>query len=220
VTLTPTITPTRTVTRTPTPTLPIPVGPRITFFGLATAFNREIPTSGEDLFGRPVYVRVTGAGFFIVVEARPGSSGRPPGAITSNSNPSDPSARPDLQILADHDLGNGSPAICDTGPVPNSPIGGVPGFDPPDFDPMSQAVADALNDLGCRFAVHNDQSPCTYNEDNNPAFLRAETTLQYCTIGVLGNELHFPEGDTVLTVQLRDDRGNFSFPRSIVVRVP
>jgi len=213
---TPTITPTATITRTPTPTLPPSAGPRITYFGLITAFNTELKTTITDDFGRPVFLRQVGAGFFIVVEVRPGTSGRSPGRSTFNSNPDDPSARPDLQILASRDLGNGSPEICDTAP----PRGGVPGVNPPEFDPTSQTVADALNDLGCRFEFHTSEDPCTIDESENFAFLRGESTLQFCTRTVLGAELHFPPGDTTLVVQVRDDRGNLGFPESIVVRVP
>jgi hypothetical protein len=223
---TPTVTPTRTVTRTPTPTLPISAGPQITFFGLTTAFNTVLaPTTIDDL-GRPVYTRVFGAGFFIVVEAKPGSSGRQPGTLMSNSDPTNPAARPDLQILANKNLGNGSPDICDTGPLPNAKLGGVPGFNPPDFDPTSQAVADALNDFGCRFDIHVDSAdavngPCTLNARGIPAFVkRGESTLQYCTRSVVGVELHFLKGDTLLTVQVRDSSGNIGFPQTIVLRVP
>jgi hypothetical protein len=211
-----TITPTATITRTPTPTLPPSAGPRITYFGLITAFNTELKTTITDDFGRPVFIRQVGAGFFIVVEVQPGTSGRAVATETFNSNPDDPSARPDLQILSSRDLGNGSTAICDTGP----PRGGVPGIDPPDFDPTSQAVADALNDFSCRFDFHTNENPCTLDDSGNPAYLRGGTTLQFCTITVLGVELHFPPGDTTLVVQVRDDRGNLGFPESIVVRVP
>jgi hypothetical protein len=219
VTPSPTITPTATSTRTRTPTLPPGSGPMITFFGLATAFNAELEPNTTDDLGRAVYVRSTGAAFFIVVEVKPGTRASP-GRTVFNSNPVDPSVRPDLQILSTRALGNGSAAVCDNGPLPNFPLGGIPGFDPADFDPGSQAVADALNDFGCRFDVHTNDNPCTNNRAGNPAFLGVGTTLQYCTVTVVGAELHFPPGDTVLTVQVRDTDGNIGFPAALVVRVP
>ena len=218
---TPTITPTATITRTRTPTLPPGSGPVITFFGLTTAFNSELKADTTDDLGRPVYLRTIGAAFFIVVEVKPApvTGSRPPGSIVFNSDPNDPSARPDFQILSNRDLGNGSAAVCDKGPVPSNPLGGVPGFNPLDFDPLSQAVADALNDFGCRFDVHTQVDPCTNDDAGNPAFLGSGTTLQYCTATVVGAELHFPPGDTVLTVQVRDSGGHLGFPATLVVRV-
>lgn len=218
---TPTVTPTPTITRTRTPTLPPGAGPVITFFGLTTAFNTQL-TPTLDALGRPVYLRQVGAGFFIVVEVRPGDApgSQPPGTKVFNSDSADPGARPDIQILSNRSLGNGSAAVCDTGPLPDAPLGGVPGVDPIDFDPTSQPVADALNDFGCRFDVHTSDNPCTNNDAGNPAFLGVGTTLQYCTATVIGAELDFPSGDTVLTVQARDTGGHLGFPATLVVRVP
>lgn len=213
-----TITPTQTVTRTATPTLPISDGPQITFFGPVTAFNTVITSTTDDALGNPVYVRTGGAGFFLVVEVKPGKSGRPPGNTTSNGDSKNP---PDLQIEAANNLGNGSTAICDVGPAPNQPLGGVPGINPPSFDFSSEQVVAALNDLGCRFDVHTSDFPCTLSDRGNPSFVHpGSSTLQYCTTSVLGNELHFPPGDTLVTVQVRDDRGNIGFPQRLVIRVP
>jgi hypothetical protein len=194
-------------------------GPTITFFGVATAFNTVLTPTDSDAFGNPVYIRNSGAGFFFVVEARPGNSisSRPPGAVTSYGDDTTP---PDLQIEATHDLGNGSTLICDVGPVPDQPLGGVPGIDPPSFDFSSTKVVGALNDFGCRFDTHTDQFPCTNNDKGNPSFVKPGTTLQYCTMSVLGNELHFPPGDTLVTVQVRDTAGHIGFPQRLVIRVP
>jgi Dockerin type I domain len=212
-----TITPTPTITRTPTPTLPIADGPTITFFGLATAFNSVLSPNTQDDFGNPVYIRPSGAGFFIIVEVRPGKSGRPPGSATSNGDPTSP---PDLQIEATNDLGNGSTAVCDVGGG-DQPRGGVPGINPPSFDFSSPEVVAALNDFGCRFDTHNDQFPCTNSDKGNPSFVHpGQSSLQYCTMSVLGNELDFPRGDTLLTVQVRDSGGNIGFPQRLVIRVP
>jgi len=170
--------------------------------------------------GVPIYERDFGAGFIIVVEARAGSSGRAPGVKTLNSDPTDPSARPDIQIETDRDLGNGSATICDIGPAPNQPIGGIPGINPPSFDPASQRVADVLNDFGCRFDSHTASDPCTLSDTDIPQFVASDSTIQFCTAGVFGHETEYPSGDTLVTVQWRDTSGNLSLPRQIIVRVP
>lgn len=164
-----------------------------------------------------MYLRPGGAGFFLVIEAKPGKSGSPPGVKTSNGDDKNP---PDLQIEANNNLGNGSTLICDVGPAPGQPLGGVPGIDPPSFDFSSPAVVAALNDFGCRFDIHTPDFPCTNNARDNPAYVRSDSTLQYCTMSVLGHELDFPSGDTLLTVQVRDAAGNIGFPQRLVVRVP
>jgi len=168
-------------------------------------------TPTTDDFGNPVYERDTGAGFFLVVEAKAGKSGRPPGSTTSNADGQTP---PDLQIEATNNLGVGSSLIC------TKPLGGVPGINPPSFDFSSSQVVEALNDFGCRFDVHNTQFPCTNNANGNPAFVKSNSDVQYCTMSVLGNELHFPHGDTLVTVQVRDTGGNIGFPQRLVIRVP
>jgi len=169
--------------------------------------------------GVPIYYRPFGSGMFIVVEAKPGSSGKPPGGNTFNSDPADPSVRPDLQLEANRDLGNGSAAICDMGPAGSMPIGGVPGINPPSFDLGSQTVADALNDFGCRFDLHTT-FPCTLNDRDNPQLVASDTTVQLCTTSVVGHEVELPTGDTLFTVQWRDNGGNISLPRQIIIRVP
>jgi hypothetical protein len=184
---------------------------------LAAAFNTVLVPATEDDFGNPVYIRPGGAGFFFVVEVKPGKSNKPPGGSTSKGDDKNP---PDLQIEATNNLGNGSSLICDVGPVPDQPLGGVPGINPPSFDFSSSTVVAALNDFGCRFDTHTNQFPCTNNDSGNPAFVKSDTSLQYCTMSVVGNELHFPHGDTLVTVQVRDTVGNIGFPQRLVLRVP
>jgi len=220
---TPTVTATATYTVTPSPTpTPTPVpGPAITFFGLADGSGHVLPSAGVDPQGIPIYAPLYGAGFIVVVEAKAGTSRAAPGVKTSNSNPSDPSARPDIQIEANHDLGNGSALVCDVGPAPQ-PLGGVPGIDPPSYDAASQMIADALNDFGCRLATHTSSDPCTLSDKDNPAFVASGTSSQACSAGILGRELEFPSGDTLLTVQWRDTASapNLSRPSQLLVRVP
>jgi hypothetical protein len=189
----------------------------ITYFGLTTADNRVIQPSGTDEAGRPIFLRPTGAGFFIVVEAKPGTSNSAPD--TRNlANINDPTTWPDVQILASRPLGNGSTEVCDKGPPP-LPIGGVPGFPSLLFDPSSDAVARALNDFGCRLS-ENTLFPCTLDALERPAFVRSDSTVQVCTDTVIGNEMRFPSGNTILAVQWRDRAGNVGRPAYIVVRVP
>ena len=165
----------------------------------------------------PVYVPPsgTGTGFFIVAEAKAGGSGSSPGTHLSASG----SNRPDLQLLANRNLGDGSTLVCDTGPAPGFPLGGVPGFTDPNFDPDSQEMTDAMNDLGCRMA-NNTQDPCTKDDDDNEVFYGDGTTVQSCLGTVLSVPLRFPVGDTRMSAQWRDGSGNIGFPASFIVRVP
>ncbi len=221
-TATPTITtsPTRTPTRTRTPTIALPFGPLVTHFGTATAGG--IPEDPIDVSadGIPIFCRTVGSGFLIVVEARAGMSGGPPGGTVFNSDPGNPQARPDLQLESKRDLGaNPTAAVCDRGPSPN-PVGGVPGIDPPSYD-FVQAISDAINDFGCRFATHNtSDEACTLNALGSNGYVSPLSTFQYCSAPGVGVELAFPSGDTLLTVQVRDFAGNIGNRAQIIVRAP
>ena len=193
------------------------------YFGLTTADNWVLTPDDTDAEGNPVYTRPIGFGFFIVIEARPGTSGLLPQPMFQNS---DPSELPDIQIEANQSLGTGagrgSSAVCDNGPLP-APLGGVPGINPPSFD---QTHANALNDFGCRFN-NNTTAPCTKIDDSGiNKYVAANSKAQYCTNTVVGAELTFPPGETLLTVQLRDYNAitqthiNTGDPVSLVVRVP
>jgi len=80
-------------------------------------------------------------------------------------------------------------------------------------------VTDALNDFGCRFD-NNTFAPCTLNANDNYAFVGRGTTTQFCTRTVVGHEMQFPPGDTLLTVRWIDTGGNIGLPARLVVRVP
>jgi hypothetical protein len=224
VTPTPSITPTPTITPTRTPTPPLPRGPKITYFGIANAEGFPSTPNTKDADDNPVFIRHGGFGFHVVVEAKSGTSLSPPGTKNLQSDANDPAVRPDLQIQSDHDLGDNPTAfVCDAaGPNPEQTPGGVPGIDPPSFDLSRQDVADALNDLACRFAYHNSSEPCTKDPDtDNPDFAAEDSTSQFCTGITVGIEYRFPAGqDTTLTVQWRDAAGNIGDRRSIVVSVP
>jgi hypothetical protein len=174
------------------------------------------PTT-SDVQGHDVYVRTVGSGFIVVVEAQPGTGRKRVGSATFESDPSDPTVRPDLQILASRPLGNGSLVICDRGPAP-APLGGVPAS-LLDFGP-SQPVADSMNDLACRFDTHESGGDsCTLGVLGVPAFRGMGTTEQFCTAPVVGREISFPNGDTLISVQVRDILGNIGDRRTIVIRV-
>jgi hypothetical protein len=170
--------------------------------------------SGTNPQGIPVY-RTLATNFLIVVEARPGQSGRPVGTVTFNSNPSDPNVLPDFQLVASLPLGNGSPAVCDRGPVV---FGGVPGVVPPAFG-GSQAIANAINDLGCRFGARSPSgNACTVDRlSSEERFVVANTTVQFC--GAVDSLLRFRQADTTLTVRVLDTEGRPGPSASIVVRV-
>jgi hypothetical protein len=184
--------------------------------------NNIVPTpDGVDEEGRDVYERNQGHGFLLVAEGRPGTNRRRVGTITFNNDPDDPTVRPDFQILSDRPLGNGSALVCDEGPPP-APLGGVPAQPAQDFGP-SQATANALSDLGCRFdSRESSGDTCTLGPLGVPAFVISGSngsTVQFCTSPAVNLELEFPPGDTVLTVQMRDITGVIGNRRSIVVRV-
>ncbi len=186
----------------------------MTFFGIAESSGTVPPPSGVDPFGRKIYARPQPRNFTLVVEA-----GRAPNGADVGTSVFDPFGRPDLQIQANRPLGNGSRAVCDQ-QAPD--LGGVPAIDPPNYDPDSQVISDALNDFACRFRAHarTSEGPCTLDALGNERFLDNRTTVQFCFEPPVGLETAFPPGDTVLTVRVRDVHGVLGDPVQIVVRVP
>jgi hypothetical protein len=192
------------------------IGPEITFIGVARADDTLVePTPGDV----PIYTRVAGAGFSIIVEGRPGLNGTEVGQ--SAYDPS-LSGLPDLQIVASRALGNGSGAVCDRYPPE---AGGVPAVNPPRFD---APLVEAINDFACRFVDGNDQpegrnrgEACVLFDDGGYDFVRHTppviSTVQYC--GFIDAVLHFPPGDTLITARLLDVDGNPGPPAQIIVRV-
>jgi hypothetical protein len=218
----PTRTPTATATQSPTPTQPVEPGPLITYFGIATAQNRVPTPIGIDDLGRQIFQPFCRSGFFIVVEARsnPNTGNLDVGRVTLDSDLGNPAVRPDLQLLASNGLGNGSEIVCDhnAGLGSEPPFGGVPGFNLLDFDPNSQAVANALNDIGCRFRVHTVLDPCTTSAFGTFRFVNAQTSIQFCSELTVDAFWAFPVGDTVLAVQLRDFDERLGHRQEIVIR--
>lgn len=202
--------PTHTFTPTPTP----PVGPIVAAVGLADTNGTFDEPTGEDPSGRPIFGRQVGDGFLIYVEGRPGPSGLPVGDNILSSNRDDPAGRPDLQIVANRPLGDGSAEVCDKS-FPD--VGGVPAVTGVPFA-LDQPTSDAMNDLACRFRRYTEPDfACTQDRNGNFRFASLGTTLQFCS---LINELDsFPAGDTVVTVRLRDTAGNVGPAVELVVRI-
>jgi hypothetical protein len=184
---------------------PPPSGPTLTYFGLSNAEGVIIFPGGFDA-NVPIFVRPVGSGFQIVVEARAGSGGRPPGLTTYNPDTRDPSKRPDVQVESNNRLGDGSSEIC---------LGGVPAISPPDFGP-SQVVANTLNDFGCNFTLSSNGS-CTQDGFGQPAFLGKGTQAQFCL--QVPRPLLFPDGDTRLSIRMRDTAGRLGPMQQMIIRV-
>lgn len=175
--------------------------------------------SGTAVDGTPIYERPFGHGFNLVIEGKPGPSRRPVGRSAFNYVAGDPSVLPDLQVIVSRGLGaNPSRAVCDN--IPGF-IGGVPAS--PGFD-GSLAVAEAINDFGCRF-VDGDNRPlgrsladaCILYPDGEFRFARSDSTVQFCA--QISVPLAFPRGDTRVTARLRDTGGQTGSSASIIVRV-
>jgi hypothetical protein len=182
-------------------------GPEITHLGLASADGFPAEPLGE-ISGRPVYFRNIGSGFRLVVEGKAGPSGLAPGLTVIDRHPRDPSRRPDIQVQSTLRLGNGNADVCQ---------GGVPGIVPPDFGP-TQVIADALNDFGCHFTSSTSPNfACTQNAFGELQFVSPVTQAQFCA--QIAASLAFTEGDSVVSVRLRDSGGNLGSLRQLIIRV-
>ena len=190
-------------------------GPEITFLGVARADGVKLEPNSVEKNGTPLYISPIGSGFMIVVEAKPGASGYDVGRRTFAHVANDPTVRPDLEIEATRNLGDGSPAVCDRR---RPQIGGIPGVNPPSFA-GTQRISDALNDFACRFETFiESESSCTVEAGGDYAFVMKDTTTQFCMI--VARAYGFPVGDTLVTVRLRDTEGNAGPPRRMRIRRP
>lgn len=191
-----------------------PVGPEITYFGIAS--SDAFPRFPDDLdaVGRPVYTDDEGSNFILVVEGHEGADGRTLGLMTLGE------PVPDLQMLVSRDLGNGDPTVCDVGQ------GGIAASPELMFSDDND-VTDAMNDLGCRFndgqgnTAGRDISleACTRSmRDFGFGFVDPTTTAQYCA--EVTQSWGFQPGDTVVAARIRDRSGEVGARREIVIRVP
>lgn len=131
--------------------------------------------------------------------------------------PQAPTNRTDLQIQNTMAMGDGSPQVCDTGPA-SSGGGGVPGINPPNFDPFNTTVSNAMNDFACRFEPHGPTNACTQiNATGESRTISPLASVQFCDIVAVTELLH--PGENLLSVRLRDVGGNLGPTAQIVVRV-
>lgn len=185
-------------------------GPAVSFIGIASPDGRVAPSLGTLPDGTPVYFRNAGFGFLVVVEAAPPPSGAPIGTSVIDSVAGDPTRRPDLQVIVDRQLGDGSRDICDEF--------GVPANAALDFSLATQPVADSINDLACRFEVGTRaNAACTQNSFGQLGFIASATRAQFCL--AVGSGMAFPNGDTLLAVQLRDQTGLVGPVQKMMLRV-
>ncbi|MCK6554040.1 hypothetical protein L6Q96_05580 [Candidatus Binatia bacterium] len=190
-------------------------GPVVTHFGVARADGVVVEPKSVDKDGTPLYLSPIGSGFMIVVEGRPGASGEDVGRRTFAHVADDPSVRPDLEIQVNHNLGDGSTAVCDRR---RPTIGGIPAINPPSFA-ETQRISDALNDFSCRFETFiESDSSCTVGTGGDYTFVKKDTTTQFCLI--IARAYGFPVGDTLVTVRLRDTAGNPGPPKRMRIRRP
>jgi hypothetical protein len=186
---------------------PLPAGPVLTYVGLAGANGVPFDPLGL-IDGVPVFFSGAGSGLNLVIEGRRGLSGVAPGLVTFLSDPHNPAQRPDLQIESSNALGDSGRPVCGSG---------VPAVNPPDFG-LTQTVADALNLLACNFvSATAPGSACTQNQFGDNAFINVGTQVQFCM--QVSAALAFPLGDTLLSVQLRDQNGNLGPLQQLIVRV-
>jgi hypothetical protein len=208
----PLTTPTPAPTTAPLPTRPVgketrpadgrPIGPVITFFGAGRADGLPAQPASTDRNGIPTYTTSVGSGFMLIVEAKPGESGFEVGRRVYAHVAGDPTVRPDLEIQATRDLGDGSKAVCDRR---RPKIGGIPRINPPSFAER-QPISDAINDLSCRFEVFSESDfSCTITPNEEFSFVKPETTTQFCLI--IARAYGFPAGDTIVSVRVRDVEG-------------
>lgn len=190
-----------------------PIGPVITYAGITRADGRKIEPVGTTKDGVKIYQHPVGSGFMIVVEAKPGISNIEVGRSIYRYNPEDPKERPDLEIEVDRALGNGSVEVCD---ARRPKFGGIPAINPPSFDETPQVSA-ALNDLSCRFETFIESpGSCTVQDTGDFSFLAKDTDVQFCM--VVARSWQFADGDTTVSVRLRDTDGNPGSVQRFVLR--
>jgi len=180
------------------------VGPVVTFAGIARADGQHTEPIGKTAEGYPIFRNAVGSGFIVVVEGKPGISNVEVGRSIMRVDPKDPKARPDLEIQVDRQLGDGSAAVCD---ARRPTIGGVPAINPPSFADTPQ-VAATLNDLACRFETFiESNASCTVDKSGDFAFIDPkQSKVQFCM--VVARAWNFQDGNTLVSVRLRDVEGN------------
>lgn len=179
------------------------VGPVITFAGIARADGRPYAPDPQKKNGIPVFSNFVGSGFLLVVEAKPGFSNLAVGRKIYVYDPDDPKKRPDLEIQVSRPLGDGSKDICD---ARRPHIGGIPAINPPSFA-QTPEIAATLNDFSCRFEIFTASAEsCTVGKYGDFSFVAEDSDTQFCM--VVARAWNFEYGDTLVSVRLRDEKGN------------
>jgi hypothetical protein len=201
----------------------------VTFFGLSNSDDTLVLPDPPNADGLTVF-RFSGSfGFHIVVEGKPSPNATGVDLLnltTITTYEPDLSSFPDLQIEASNPLGNGSPAVCDRSGLG---AGGVPAIWPPNFD-LTQQNINSVNDFTCRFvdgegkaAGRGAPDACVQyvDKDGNPngsyGYADPSSKIEFCSL--IDTPDRFPQGDTVLTVRLRDTDDNVGAPAQIVIHV-
>jgi hypothetical protein len=210
-------TPVATATPKATATPVATIGPIVSFLGLTRADSTLLQPSSFAPDGIPIYIRSAGSGFSIVVEGRRGPSGAAVGESTYREDVTD---FPDLQIISSNALGNGSEAVCDN-VRPND--GGVPGTSSASFTATAATIR-AVNDFACRFRDGQgqprgvgQQDACVQFPSGDYQFVDPTSTIQFC--GVVTRVAAFHDGDSLVTVRLRDTEGFVGPSAQLIIRV-
>jgi len=163
--------------------------------------------------GRRVFDTKSGQ-FILVLEGKTGLSGANVGSQTLVVSPTD---LPSVQVQTTLPLGNGSTAVCDTGP-PSAGGGGVPAISPPSFDVSLPFNLAAIQDFGCRFQAFSSSSACTIiDPTREPHTVSPEATQQFCDI--VAATAAFAPGENIVTARLADVAGRTGPTAQIVIRV-
>lgn len=186
---------------------PLPTGAQISYLGLAGSNGTPLSPLGT-IGDTPVFFRNSGSGFRLVIEGSAGINRVSPGKNTFDRDPLNPARRPDVHIGCTKPLGDGSLAICESG---------VPALAPPHFT-GTQRTADTLNDLACNFdVITSSRFACTNDRFQNPNFLGPSSEVQFCL--QVTQRVEFAAGDTLCTIQLRDQGGTLGPPKALIIRV-
>jgi len=186
-----------------------PLGPQITFLGVARTDGVVATPLGSLEDGTVVYYRGGGLGFQLVIEGAPGASRSPVGTHTLDSVAGNPNHRPDIQAEVTNQLGDGSTPVCDEF--------GVPATNPIDFS-FTNSISNALNDLACRAQVTSTRATaCTQDRFGQANFVNPSSKVQFCI--PVDTAIAFPTDDTLFAVQLRDQAGKLGSVKRMLLRV-
>ncbi|MFI5397148.1 MAG: hypothetical protein ACHQ9S_16545 [Candidatus Binatia bacterium] len=158
----------------------------------------------------------------IVIEATPGTNGVPVSKVPYVQPGCGPGVgRPDLQIETTRNMGTASTPLCSLdGSI--TQLGYIPGIPTPSFGPdtgPTPTITNALQNFSLTFTYHDPLTgPCTKDAGGNDAYFHAGAT-QFCSDQITGAQ-SFPQGESLLTLQVLDANHNPGPTAQIIVRVP